>query len=297
MVASAKEHIDMHLQGQGGTRREGRRWRSDRGYAMAALLVSLAVMGILASVALPVWKQQAKREREAELIFRAGQYAHAIELFKRKTANQYPPDLDILVKQKFLRKKYKDPMTKNGEWRIVTPAELSGTPGANIPGGMPGVGTVPGGPGQGSSAFGRSSFGSGSSSGFGQSGPGFGQTGQPGSMPSSSPGSGFSQSASSYANQEPGSNLPGQASRLGGVNAGPVAAVASRSSEKSVRIFKGQDRYDKWIVTIEDVMKRQMVNPQQPQQPGQAPGGRTPTPSSQPSFGSGTTNRPGTGRQ
>ena len=37
---------------------------------MAALLVSIAVMGILMSVALPAWRQAARREKEAELVFR-----------------------------------------------------------------------------------------------------------------------------------------------------------------------------------------------------------------------------------
>ena len=92
---------------------------------MAALLVGIAIMGIVASMAIPAWRAAAKREKEAELIFRAGQVAHAIEKFRRKVGGgAYPPDLDFLVRQKYLRKKYKDPMTKDGEWRIVTPQEL-----------------------------------------------------------------------------------------------------------------------------------------------------------------------------
>ena len=111
----------MHLEGQDRTRRR----TSEAGYAMAALLVSIAIMGIVATMALPAWRQAAKREKEAELFFRAGQYAHAIEKFRRKVGGgAYPPDIDFLVRQKYLRKKFKDPMTKDGEWRIVTPQEL-----------------------------------------------------------------------------------------------------------------------------------------------------------------------------
>src|SRR5262249_4453488 len=97
MVSGVKEHIYMHLQGQGEQRQGApRQARSiagrEDGYAMAALLVTIAVMGVLMTIAMPTWRQQARREKEAELIFRAGQYVHAIELYKRKTANSYPPN-------------------------------------------------------------------------------------------------------------------------------------------------------------------------------------------------------------
>src|SRR5262245_12129646 len=81
------------------------------GYAMAALLVALAVMAVLMSVALPVWRHDAQREKEEELIFRGQQYVRAIRLFQSKT-NSLPMRVDDLVQQRFLRKRYKDPITK-----------------------------------------------------------------------------------------------------------------------------------------------------------------------------------------
>jgi len=78
---------------------------------MAALLVTLAVMMVLMTVALPVLTTMARRERETELVFRGQQYARAIALFQRKYGNAYPPNLDVLLNEKFLRKKYKDPIT------------------------------------------------------------------------------------------------------------------------------------------------------------------------------------------
>jgi type II secretory pathway pseudopilin PulG len=104
------------------------RTRSARGYAMAALLVALAVMAILLTVAMPVWKTAVKREKEAELIWRAGQYVRAIMLFRRKYANASPPNLDILINERFLRKKYKDPMTKDGEFQLVYAADQQQPP-------------------------------------------------------------------------------------------------------------------------------------------------------------------------
>jgi type II secretory pathway pseudopilin PulG len=111
------------------------------GYAMAALLIALSIMAILLTVAMPVWKHAAQREKEEELVFRGLQYAHAIGLFQRKFANAYPPSVDALVEQRFLRKKYKDPIT-NDDFAII-PA------GAIVPGGSTsGQGTAaPGGRG------------------------------------------------------------------------------------------------------------------------------------------------------
>src|SRR5205085_46040 len=57
------------------------------------------------------WKHVAQREKEEELVFRGRQYVHAIALFQRKFANATPPSVDMLVEQRFLRKKFKDPIT------------------------------------------------------------------------------------------------------------------------------------------------------------------------------------------
>lgn len=90
-----------------------------RGYAMAALLVSIGVMTLLMSVAMPVWRHEAQREKEAELVFRGEQYARAVNLYQRKLGpGNFPPSVDILVQQRFLRKKYKDPIT-NDDFQII----------------------------------------------------------------------------------------------------------------------------------------------------------------------------------
>ena len=98
---------------------------ADSGYALAALLVGLAVMGIAMSAALPVWSQAARRERELELLFRGEQYARAIELYQRVFAGAYPPDIDTLIEQRFLRRRYRDPMVADGEFRIVYQADVA----------------------------------------------------------------------------------------------------------------------------------------------------------------------------
>ena len=54
--------------------------RCERGYAMVALLVLMSVMTIAWSTAMPMYQTVARREREAELIFRGEQYARAIAM-------------------------------------------------------------------------------------------------------------------------------------------------------------------------------------------------------------------------
>jgi type II secretory pathway pseudopilin PulG len=86
---------------------------------MAALLVAIAVMGILMSVAMPTWRHAAQREKEEELVFRGRQYMRAIQLYQRRFAASFPADMDVLVKQKFLRKKYADPMSEDGAFEVI----------------------------------------------------------------------------------------------------------------------------------------------------------------------------------
>ena len=81
------------------------------GFALAAMLVAIAVLSVMLIVSLPTWRHLAQREKEAELIFRGEQYARAIGLYQRKLPGALPPSIDILVEQKFLRRKYKDPIT------------------------------------------------------------------------------------------------------------------------------------------------------------------------------------------
>ena len=112
------------------------------GYAMVVLLISLSIMAIMMTVVMPVWRQTAQREKEAELVFRGEQYARAINLLQRKSVGALPPSIDFLVDQKFLRKKFKDPITNDD----FAPVLLSvAAPQAGAPGTQRG-GAPPGGP-------------------------------------------------------------------------------------------------------------------------------------------------------
>jgi type II secretory pathway pseudopilin PulG len=108
---------------------------------MAALLVAMAIMAVMMSMALPVWRTLGQREKEEELIFRGRQYARAITLYQRKFGAAYPPNIEALVAGRFLRKKYKDPIT-SGEFLPLTGSlDAPGSPPPQAAGGQSPAGT------------------------------------------------------------------------------------------------------------------------------------------------------------
>ena len=93
----------------------------ERGYVLFGIVVGLVILGISMTAAVPLWQKVVQREREQELIFRGYQYMQAIELYHRKYAGAYPADVEVLVKEKFLRKAYTDPFSEDGdgEFRLL----------------------------------------------------------------------------------------------------------------------------------------------------------------------------------
>jgi type II secretory pathway pseudopilin PulG len=100
---------------------------------MVALLVGMAILAIFMSIAMPVWRQANQREKETELIWRGQQYDRAIQLFRKKFSAPGPPNVDILIEQRFLRKKYKDPIT-NADFELKPAGIMGGVP--NMPPGV-----------------------------------------------------------------------------------------------------------------------------------------------------------------
>ncbi len=98
---------------------------SEAGFVMGALLASIFIMSLLLAMALPVWHHAARREREFELIFRGEQYARAIALWQRQRPGSTPQDIDILIEERFLRKRYRDPMTRDGDFQILLQSDLA----------------------------------------------------------------------------------------------------------------------------------------------------------------------------
>lgn len=216
---------------------------------MAALLVTIAVMGVLMSVLLPTWNTLVQREREEELVFRGEQYARAIGLFQRKFAGAFPPSVEVLVQQKFLRKPYKDPVT-GGDFQIIYQNTAMAVPGQ---GRTPGLGQAGGGLGQpGGGAMGSAR-------------PGQVAQGNTGLGPGLAP-----------ATTGPGGGLSGSSSTNVGPRGG-IVGVTSKSNKASFRLYKGRGKYNEWQFVYTQA-SNQIGAPGQtrPGMPGGMPGSTRP---------------------
>ncbi len=106
------------------------------GLTLVELIVTVAILTILATAALPLVRFQVKRQKERELRYDLWMMRDAIDKYKdaadrgafqtKVESQNYPPDLETLVngvdvqgkKLKFLRKIPVDPMTGQTEWGL-----------------------------------------------------------------------------------------------------------------------------------------------------------------------------------
>ena len=80
---------------------------------MLMLLLTMALMVIFAAIIVPSVTFNIKRDREEEMVHRGVQYSRAIRAYYKKF-NRYPmkiEDLENSNQMRFLRKRYKDPLT------------------------------------------------------------------------------------------------------------------------------------------------------------------------------------------
>ena len=110
------------------------RRRRERGLTLVELIVTIAILAILAGAAAPVTMMAVKRDRERVLRHDLWEMRDAIDRYKdaadrgafqiKVDSNGYPPDLETLVdgldiqgkKVRFLRRIPVDPMTGKAEW-------------------------------------------------------------------------------------------------------------------------------------------------------------------------------------
>jgi len=110
--------------------------RRQRGFTLIELIVATTILLILTGMAVPLARVVIKRERERELRVDLWTLRDAIDRYKdaadrgsfqtKVDSNNYPPDLDTLVKGvdvagkklKFLRRIPVDPMTGKDEWGL-----------------------------------------------------------------------------------------------------------------------------------------------------------------------------------
>jgi general secretion pathway protein G len=108
----------------------------ERGLTLIELIVTVAILSILASAAIPIARFQVKRQKERELRYDLWEMRGAIDKYKdaadrgafqtKVDSQNYPPDLETLVKGvdvqgkklKFLRRIPVDPMTGQADWGL-----------------------------------------------------------------------------------------------------------------------------------------------------------------------------------
>ena len=274
----------------------GRR-RRESGAMLLAVLFMMAMMVIVALAVAPALVQQAKRDREEEMIHRGTEYARAIKKYYKKFG-RYPGNLEQLEntnQMRFLRRRFNDPLTKNGEWKLLHYADIASIIGVRgIPpallgaqGGTPGTaGTTPQSSGatvynpgagnaptdgqlspqQQSAVAGDQSQSaaqpSGGTSPFASGAAAGGAQGQSGSGPGPGQGGDAGGAQGQGAQGQSGSNntIFGNTG-VGGqtFGGGAVVGVASKSKDPTIRIFNKKKTYDEWVFIYSPMMDRNNV--------------------------------------
>ena len=268
---------------------------AERGYVLLTLLLMVAMLIIAAGAVVQTIAFEIKRDREEEMVHRGVQYARAIRSYYKKFG-RYPTkleDLESANNLRFLRKRYKDPITGKdfkllhyGEAKLTLSNLLGGggIPGANPIGGASGLNSSSGFGGAGGSSgagglsglSGSSTFGSSSGFGGGMNG-GFGSSNsQANPQGSNSQGSNSQSSNQGAGNQGAGTD-PSDPSAAGlsvsdqntnGLSAsgdklsstvfggGPIVGVVSISKKESIREYDHKKKYDQWQFVYDPALDR-----------------------------------------
>jgi type II secretory pathway pseudopilin PulG len=227
----------------------------EQGYVLLTLLLIIAVMGIVAATMVTSITFDIKRDREEEMIHRGVQYSRAIRAYYKKFG-RYPATIENLEntnQMRFLRKRYKDPITgKDFKLLHFGEAKMGLTLGGGI---IPGASTI----GSNGKLTSNSTFGS--SNSFGQNA----QAGQPSADSSQNDANGsqtVSSDGTNDAKDQSSSDRPAQT--FGGL---PIVGVASMSKDPTIREFDKKKKYNEWQFLYDPSLDRGMLitTPYQPQ--------------------------------
>jgi general secretion pathway protein G len=96
----------------------GRRTAAERGFSLLELMISMFILIIMLSVALPTYQRSVQNARETVLKENLWQMRKAIDQYSADKA-KLPTSIDDLVDKKYLRDKPVDPITETTEWDEV----------------------------------------------------------------------------------------------------------------------------------------------------------------------------------
>ena len=100
---------------------EYREFENEAGFVLLAVIFLTVVLLISLAIAAPKIAKSIQRDQEMETIHRGEQYKRALKLYYQKFGS-YPTSIDQLVEtnqMRFLRRKYKDPLTGKDDWKPV----------------------------------------------------------------------------------------------------------------------------------------------------------------------------------
>jgi len=104
---------------RGNVRKRNR--NSESGYVLLLIFAMAAVLAITLYTEVPRVAFEAQRDKEQLLIDRGQEYQRAVTLFVHKF-NRFPTSMEELENtngQRFLRRRFVDPMTGKKEWRLI----------------------------------------------------------------------------------------------------------------------------------------------------------------------------------
>jgi type II secretory pathway pseudopilin PulG len=265
--------------------------QNERGYVLLTLLLIIALMIIATAAILPSITFNIRRDREEEMIHRGVQYSRAIRAYYKKLG-RYPTkleDLESTNNMRFLRKRYKDPITGQ-DFKLLHFGEVKMTFGAGIGGGGINGAT----PLNGQSPFGTQPQAGGNPAGSGFLNSGGGLSGSQNSYGGQNPAGGSpnppagtdenagdaaqpSPQSPNGAPQNPGEHpgVTGQ-DQLGQTTfgGGPIVGVVSTSKKDTIREFNHKKKYNEWQFIYDPATDRGglLMTPNQPPIQGFAQG-------------------------